>query len=597
MSNIPYIKRVILKNFKGFECYELRFHSGMNILTGTNNAGKSTAITALRLFSAILPTLRRSKPATVIVEDEYRGRGWKVTKKAIQDAAITVDNLYHNFNDERSAIISIFNNHNDQITILWPPFSKEQYPFVFFKMADGTRTSKSTFEVMKERFPIVGAIPTLTPLDNNETTREKSTWKSRINSKVSSRYFRNALNSLSDIEFAEFAEYLADHTPEIQNLRKEQLTYSNNKAYLNIFYDESNARHPRELRWAGDGIQIRIQVLFHIWQNRDKEVLLLDEPDVFLHPDLLVRLSQLIQYEFEAQTIVATHSVEFISSASHSDVIWVDRLESRSQRTKGSDNLSEVISSLGSSFQLGLNRALRLPYILFVEGKDRDLIIPLARTLRLKKLSQTVGFSILALNGIENREQVSHFSTIMDELGGNVKCFILLDGDGRSSEENDELMSRFVRDPKRLDWHIWERRDIESYLICPPALCRLSAITNNEFEAFLTYYCNEHQEEVRSWMTSSATKFRMLAKEKGAPGDAELSRLIAGANARFNSLWLDPQARLSLIDPKNFLSEFRRQFRGSFSNEDIARSLMREEIPEEVCRVLREIEHDLSELS
>ena len=597
MSNIPYIKRVILKNFKGFECYELRFHSGMNILTGTNNAGKSTAITALRLFSAILPTLRRSKPATVIVEDEYRGRGWKVTKKAIQDAAITVDNLYHNFNDERSAIISIFNNHNDQITILWPPFSKEQYPFVFFKMADGTRTSKSTFEVMKERFPIVGAIPTLTPLDNNETTREKSTWKSRINSKVSSRYFRNALNSLSDIEFAEFAEYLADHTPEIQNLRKEQLTYSNNKAYLNIFYDESNARHPRELRWAGDGIQIWIQVLFHIWQNRDKEVLLLDEPDVFLHPDLLVRLSQLIQYEFEAQTIVATHSVEFISSASHSDVIWVDRLESRSQRTKGSDNLSEVISSLGSSFQLGLNRALRLPYILFVEGKYRDLIIPLARTLRLKKLSQTVGFSILALNGIENREQVSHFSTIMDELGGNVKCFILLDGDGRSSEENDELMSRFVRDPKRLDWHIWERRDIESYLICPPALCRLSAITNNEFEEFLTYYCNEHQEEVRSWMTSSATKFRMLAKEKGAPGDAELSRLIADANARFNSLWLDPQARLSLIDPKNFLSEFRRQFRGSFSNEDIARSLMREEIPEEVCRVLREIEHDLSELS
>lgn len=296
MSNTPYIKRVILKNFKGFECYELRFHFGMNILTGTNNAGKSTAVTALRLFSAILPTLRRSKPTTVIVEDEYKGRGWKVTKKALQDAAITVDNLYHNFNDEQPAIISIYNNHNDQITILWPPFSKEQYPFVFFKVADGTRTSKSTFEVMKERFPIVGAIPTLTPLDNNEATREKSTWKPRINSKVSSRYFRNALSSLSDVEFTEFAEYLTAHTPEIQNLRKEQLTYSNNKAYLNVFYDESNARYPRELRWAGDGIQIWIQVLFHIWRNRDKEVLLLDEPDVFLHPDLLVRLSQLIQY-------------------------------------------------------------------------------------------------------------------------------------------------------------------------------------------------------------------------------------------------------------------------------------------------------------
>ena len=597
MSDTPYIKRVILKNFKGFECYELRFHFGMNILTGTNNAGKSTAITALRLFSAILPTLRRSKPTTVIVEDEYKGRGWKVTKKALQDAAITVDNLYHNFNDEQPAIISIYNNHNDQITILWPPFSKEQYPFVFFKVADGTRTSKSTFEVMKERFPIVGAIPTLTPLDNNEATREKSTWKPRINSKVSSRYFRNALSSLSDVEFTEFAEYLTAHTPEIQNLRKEQLTYSNNKAYLNVFYDESNARYPRELRWAGDGIQIWIQVLFHIWRNRDKEVLLLDEPDVFLHPDLLVRLSQLIQYEFEAQAIIATHSAEFISSASHSDVIWVNRMESRSQRTKGSDNLSEVISALGSSFQLGLNRALRLPYILFVEGKDRDLIIPLARTLKLRNLSQTVGFSILALNGIENRERVSHFSTIMNELGGNVKCFILLDGDGRSSEENNELMSRFVRDPKRLDWHIWERRDIESYLICPSVLCRLAAISENEFEDFLAHYFDEHQEEVRSWLNSSATNFRMLAKERGYPDNEEIGSLIASSNARFNSLWLDPQARLSLIDPNNFLSEFRRQFMGNFSNEDIARSFMSEEIPDEVCRVLRKIEHDLSELS
>ena len=128
-------------------------------------------------------------------------------------------------------------------------------------------------------------------------------------------------------------------------------------------------------------------------------------------------------------------------------------------------------------------------------------------------------------------------------------------------------------------------------------LCRLAAISENEFEDFLAHYFDEHQEEVRSWLNSSATNFRMLAKERGYPDNEEIGSLIASSNARFNSLWLDPQARLSLIDPKNFLSEFRRQFKGNFSNEDIARSFMSEEIPDEVCRVLRKIEHDLSELS
>ena len=43
---------------------------------------------------------------------------------------------------------------------------------------------------------------------------------------------------------------------------------------------------PKELNWAGDGVQVFLQLLFHLWRLRGSSTIMLDEPDVYLHADL-----------------------------------------------------------------------------------------------------------------------------------------------------------------------------------------------------------------------------------------------------------------------------------------------------------------------
>ena len=59
---------------------------------------------------------------------------------------------------------------------------------------------------------------------------------------------------------------------------------------LDLFYDDEGPRVPKEMCWAGDGGQVWLQVLYHLHRLRDVDVVILDEPDIYLHADLQRRL-------------------------------------------------------------------------------------------------------------------------------------------------------------------------------------------------------------------------------------------------------------------------------------------------------------------
>ena len=64
---------------------------------------------------------------------------------------------------------------------------------------------------------------------------------------------------------------------------------------LDLYYTEAGRRTEKELVWAGDGVQIWLQLLLHVFRLRERDVVVLDEPDVFLHPDLQRRLVWLLE--------------------------------------------------------------------------------------------------------------------------------------------------------------------------------------------------------------------------------------------------------------------------------------------------------------
>ena len=44
-----YLSKICIKNFRAFDYIELEFNSGVNIIIGENNSGKSAIIDALRI--------------------------------------------------------------------------------------------------------------------------------------------------------------------------------------------------------------------------------------------------------------------------------------------------------------------------------------------------------------------------------------------------------------------------------------------------------------------------------------------------------------------------------------------------------------------
>jgi predicted ATP-binding protein involved in virulence len=92
------LKRLSLTQFRAFEQATFEFYTGMNLLVGVNNVGKSTVLDALRMMlSQILPKLTASKSKTISFEptDIMSDRGAFTVELQLEAASMTFNYLVH----------------------------------------------------------------------------------------------------------------------------------------------------------------------------------------------------------------------------------------------------------------------------------------------------------------------------------------------------------------------------------------------------------------------------------------------------------------------------------------------------------------------
>ena len=68
-------------------------------------------------------------------------------------------------------------------------------------------------------------------------------------------------------------------------------------------------RMTRELYWAGFGFQIWCQLLTHVSRAKDATLLIVDEPEVYLHPDVQRQLLGILR-DTGPDIVFATHSTD-----------------------------------------------------------------------------------------------------------------------------------------------------------------------------------------------------------------------------------------------------------------------------------------------
>ena len=148
-------------------------------------------------------------------------------------------------------------------------------------------------------------------------------------------------------------------------------------------------RVDRELCWAGFGFQVWLQILTHIINSAEANVVVVDEPEIYLHPDLQHKLFQLLKTTNQ-QTILATHSAEMVNEAEHDEVIIVNKARKSAVRVTDIDGLQEALFSIGAAQNIHLSRLSRGRKILFLEGDDFRLLRRFAARLDSQRLVRKV---------------------------------------------------------------------------------------------------------------------------------------------------------------------------------------------------------------
>lgn len=181
---------------------------------------------------------------------------------------------------------------------------------------------------LRERFPLkLVVVPTLSPLEQNEELVLQETVERNRYGRLASRNFRNFWLHRSKEEFDAFADLVELGWPGIK-LSFPEVEYGGPRPIVRMYFrDGANVR---EVQWAGFGFQVWMQTMMHLSGADQNSTLILDEPDIYLHPDLQHRLLDVIGQRV-GQYFVATHSTEIINAVEPGDVLIV-RPDSRGAR-------------------------------------------------------------------------------------------------------------------------------------------------------------------------------------------------------------------------------------------------------------------------
>jgi AAA domain, putative AbiEii toxin, Type IV TA system len=564
------LKSLRVRKYRAFQDFTLAFQGGAYIM-GPNNAGKTSLLTALRLSQTLLRHAWNRRASEIREHNGVTVRGYPAN---LREYPALSESVRHEFGEEETTIELKWVS-GATMTVVWPNETTEDpSPYFYLRRPDGYPIESPAS--VKKYFERLGIIPPLGPVDHEEKILDDTYVRSNVESRLASRHFRNQLNMLLAqnewISFTEWAtEWLGGLTIETPITRGGE---------LDVFYHEPGSRIPKELIWAGDGIQVWLQILYHVFRNRECATLVLDEPEVFLHPDLQRRLVALLESTGH-QVVMATHSAEVAAEVDPAMVALVDRSTKRASRAKTDDQLELLTQSIGSSFNLRLAKALRATGVIFVEGQDMRVLRTFARTLGLKTLATESGLAIIQLGGFASWDHLPAFAWLTkDLLPGAVELSVILDRDYHSDEEVAKAEASLVG--AKIHAHVWKRKELESYLITPSVISRLSGASESKVSDFLDVAAEEQRYQVSSQLAAHA--------RRASNSSVDLATLLAPIQREFDAAWVDPQYRLARTNAKQLLSCLNRLLTGaghkSVSTYRLALEHHAGEIPTEMKEVL-----------
>lgn len=578
------ITSVKFKNFKALQDYSISLQR-MNVLVGPNNSGKSTVLSAFRVLEQGLRTARSRNASFVRTHTGHSSKGHTLSPSTMP---ISLENVHSDYTDSDSTIEFHYSGRN----VIYLFFPADGGVTMYWDTARRTPTSPSTFSKV---FPdAVQTIPVLGPVEQHERIMEDKTVRRAAGTPRASRHFRNYWRK-NPQGFEEFRRLVEETWPGM-SIKKPALADPSDDR-LAMFVTEN--RITRELYWAGLGFQVWCQLLTHISRCSESDVLVVDEPEVYLHPEVQRRLLEILR-RVHPDIVLATHSVEIVGEADASEILLVDKFQRSARRLRDAEGVQHALERIGSIHNVTLAELARSRRIVFVEAlHDYKIIRRFAKTLGLNELAAGAGIVAIESGGFESWARVEAMALgFRGMLRTAPSVAAIYDRDYRCDEESTELKTRLERAIQFAHFHA--RKEIENYLLSPEILKRAVNKASKErarrtgepvvmlvdVEELLETVTSEVMTECRG---QYADKYCTYMKSSGR----DRATLFTEALTVFDTKWIDLETRLEIVPGKKVLRAVRRKVKEvhgvNLTDWMIMDCYKAEEVPEDLVNLLEEL--------
>ena len=264
-------------------------------------------------------------------------------------------------------------------------------------------------------------MPQIGLIREDEKRLSPDTVKAHMHTRLSSRHFRNELLLYREY-FEEFRESAQMSWP---GLRITNLDIDEERIEL-IVYDADFAA---EIGQMGSGLQMWLQMVWYISRCPIGSTIVLDEPDVYMHPDLQQKIFKIVQRKFR-QVIIATHSVEIISLVEPKQIVTVDKRSRKMQYADSYQAVQDLVDNLGGMNNLSLIRLGGARKCVFVEGKDLKLLSKFHELLYPDSNISLEQLPTVSLGGWSRFDEALGAARLFyDQTNGEFKTICILDRD------------------------------------------------------------------------------------------------------------------------------------------------------------------------
>ncbi len=629
------IKKLILKNFKGVESQTYEF-SDFDLLIGANNSGKSTVLQAIAIWGFCTEVFRQSERSGVT--------GTRVLLPNFTALPLPEFNLLWHERTERKGIktkrdgklVNATERIEIEIGLEWEDRTATKREFAINLRYE---TPQSVYAIPKPGWEAFRAleqadkllkvvyVPPFSGLETTEKWQDTGVIQEEVGKAQPGRVLRNLLlrvwkrqetngentiqsHPVNQSDWAELTSVVARwFKVELSEPQYPEgatrIICEYRQASRHLVETESqnsrrkiNPTRKYDLISGGSGFQQTL-ILLAFFYGFHPDVILMDEPDAHLHVSLQKEVLDYFQKMARARRvhfIVATHSRDFINQVAPHQILTLS--DAHPRRLSLNYEVHDALDQLGAldNSQMGLLAAYRR--LLFVENESDwrllsiflDTVLGTEISGQLKRrLAVCYAHGSVWKTDVEKLQQQLHRMLKLE--GDTLRVFAISDRD--YYPEPADINQTKTR--KNITFHMWERVEIENYLLAPYAIVRLLSQAESALTLQEPALRSEYQRLLHDQAGKDAAHDKAVTTHNDYSRKEKLgwdpSTCSQKARAMIQGNWGDGTC---FSDAKEFVLPRIKQWLknarlNEFADQKLAGEIRREELPAEMIQVCEQL--------